>query len=65
MKETIRQLRENAGLTMTELAAKAQVSVQTLYRIESGKPVGRIYVVRVCKALGVRPDEVSGLNVKE
>jgi transcriptional regulator with XRE-family HTH domain len=62
---TIRQLREDAGLTTTELAAKAGVSVQTLYRIERGEPVSRMYVARVCKALNVAPDMVQGLKIKD
>ena len=62
---TIRQIRESQGLTPTQLAAKANVSAQTVYRIERGDPVGRVYIARVCNALGVKMDEVEGLNFRD
>lgn len=62
---TIREIRENQGLTPTQLAAKANVSAQTVYRIERGDPVGRVYIARVCNALGVKMEDVSGLNFRD
>ncbi len=63
---TIRQIRENQGLSAEELAVKAGVSAQTVYRIERGKqPVGRVYVARVCRALGVDIKDVEGLNIRD
>lgn len=61
---TIRQIRENQGLSVEELAVRAGVSAQTVYRIEQGKPVSRVYVARVCNALGVSIAQVEGLNIK-
>ena len=60
----IRQIRENQGLRVEELAVKAGVSAQTVYRIEQGKPVSRVYVARVCVALGVRIEDVESLNIR-
>jgi len=61
----IREIREKQGLTPTQLAAKANVSAQTVYRIERGDPVGRVYIARVCNALGVQMENVEGLNFRD
>jgi len=62
---TIKELRENQGLTVQELARKANVSHQTIYRIERGEEVSRVFVARVCRALGKSIDEVEGLNIRD
>lgn len=62
---TIRETRENQGLSVEELAVKANVSAQTVYRIEQGKPVSRVHVARVCIALGVSIQGMEGLNIRD
>lgn len=62
---TIREIRENQGLSVEALAVKANVSAQTVYRIEQGKAVSRVYVARVCIALGTSIPQVEGLNIRD
>lgn len=62
---TLRELRENAGLTVLQLAAKAGVSQSFVYRVEEGKtPVSKVPVVKICKALDVDIKSVEGLNLR-
>lgn len=61
---TLRQIRENQGLSVEQLAHLANVHLQTVYRIEQGKPVSRVYVARVCRALNVDITQVEGLNIR-
>lgn len=61
---TIKEFRENQGLTVSELANKAGISQQTVYRIEAGQPVSRVYVAKVCRALGISIEEVESVNIK-
>lgn len=52
---TLAELRASKGLTMAQLAAKADVSERTVSRFERGlvTPRPSIYM-RLCKALGVK-----------
>ena len=57
--ERVRELREAAFLTPSELAAKAGISRNTLYRIESGEYSAFPKTVRkLADALGVAPTEL-------
>ena len=66
---TIKELREEASLSTTELAAKAGVSYQTAYKVEHSQPVTRVYVKAVLGALSeelgrvVAETDVSGLAI--
>lgn len=51
--QTVRELRQAAGLSQAELAVKAGVGVQTIYRIEKGKPAHILIKQSICKALNV------------
>lgn len=52
---TIRQLRTSAGLTLTALAAKADLTKSTLSKIETGQVSAPISTfIRIADALGVR-----------
>jgi len=56
----IREAREGADMTISALAVAADVSRQTVYRLESGDP-GRHparVVLRVCDALGLELRDV-------
>ncbi len=69
---TIKQLRQEAGLSAFDLAYQANVSVSTINRIERGHPpVTRLTAGRVLHALTQRLgrpialSEVEGLQLKE
>jgi putative transcriptional regulator len=57
---TLRQARENAGLTQTQLADKANVRQATISELESGKTrrVDLDILDRLCQALGVEPGDL-------
>lgn len=63
--DTLKRIRENQGLTQKQLADSAGVAVQTVSRAENGDKVSRVSVARICKALGIRIEEVQGLNIVE
>ena len=57
--DRVRELREAAFLTPSELATKAGVSRNTLYRIESGEFGAFPKTVRkLAEALGVQPTDL-------
>jgi transcriptional regulator with XRE-family HTH domain len=60
--ERLKGLREEAGLTQRELAAKAEVSLSIVFQIEQGaKKDPRIStLVALAEALGVSMDELIG-----
>jgi len=59
MNGTVRRLRELRALSQRELAARANLSVTTVNRIELGqrKPMPRT-VRKLAEALGVTPEEL-------
>lgn len=57
--EHVARLRRERFLTQDELASKAGVSVDTLYRIEQGRTTSIRNARKVAKALGVEPGEVA------
>lgn len=59
----LRQLRKNKGMSRTELAYKAGVSEKTIYRAETGQPVRRETLARICKILEIGIEEVEGLKI--
>lgn len=55
----IRQLREQRGLSQSELAAHARVDARRLKALESGRiDADYVLLVRLAKALGVPPGTV-------
>ena len=55
----LRELRESQFLTQRELAAKAQVGVSTIVRIENGQQTPTFRTIkRLAFALGVHPSEL-------
>ncbi len=61
----IRRLREKAGETQETIAAKAEVSVQTLSHIEAGKANPTWATTRdIAAALGVSITELAKLSEK-
>jgi transcriptional regulator with XRE-family HTH domain len=67
---TLRDLREQAGLTAFDLAAQADVSLSTINRMERGDAVTRLIAYKVLNTLSNRLgrkidiDDVEGLNIK-
>lgn len=45
------------GLTQEEVAAKAGVSIKTLFQVEAGKPARRSTLLKVCRGLGTDLEE--------
>ena len=67
---TLRDLREQAGLTAFDLAAQADVSLSTINRMARGDSVSRLIAYKVLNILSSRLgrrieiDDVEGLKVK-
>jgi transcriptional regulator with XRE-family HTH domain len=62
----IRSLRDaRANISQQELARRSDVDQQTISKIETGTIKEPSYrtVVRICKALGVRPDSIREFRV--
>jgi transcriptional regulator with XRE-family HTH domain len=51
----VRQLREARKLSIRDLAARVQVSKNTLLRLEQGEPIAEPLFVRICNALQTVP----------
>lgn len=62
LKDSLRRLRTDAGLTQQELATAAGLSVSNVSQIEAGKiPDPRMSTLRaLAKALGCGLDELAG-----
>ncbi len=56
--EKLRQLRRKAGLTLAQLAERAEIDLATVHRIEVGTSKFPRWdvVVRLAEAVGVTPD---------
>ncbi len=57
--QRIRRIRSVRGLTIRELAAKAEVSKNTLLRLEKGEPTHISTVAQLCRALKVTPQQLT------
>ncbi len=68
MPKTLKELREEAGLTQLQVAYQLGVTPQTVYMWESGRrePLARIFV-RLARLYGVSPFDIdlSELNEQE
>jgi len=59
----LKELREDAVLTLVELAEKSGVSESTITNIESGHRVGRPSTLRkLAQALGTTPQDLKGVS---
>lgn len=60
MQIRLKQLRESRFLTQRELAAKAQVGISTIVRIEKGQQVPTFKTIkRLASALAIDPSELA------
>jgi transcriptional regulator with XRE-family HTH domain len=62
--KTLKELREEKGLSINELAAKAGVSSSTIARTESGLPIRNTTKVKIAKALKVPLEEIEFFVVR-
>jgi transcriptional regulator with XRE-family HTH domain len=59
--ERLKKMRESRGLSQAELAKKARLNKQTIYRIENGKqPAREKTIQRLARALEVDPGALTG-----
>ena len=57
----LKELRQKAGLTQEEVAARAQVSREYVSMLEAGKNTPTIDVfIRLCRAVSAKPADVIG-----
>ena len=67
---TLKELREQAGLTAFALAGEANVSLSTINRMERGDSVTRVTAYKVLNVLSSRlgrrfeTNDVEGLHIK-
>jgi len=59
---TLKEIWDNQGLTIEEVAARADVSIQTVYRINRGQHVSLKSLRRVCQALGITIEQYKALD---
>ena len=62
--KTLKELREENGLSISDLALKAGVSPSTIARTESGLPIRNATKVKIAKALKVPPEEIEFFIVR-
>lgn len=64
LKDNVRRLRIQRGITQTELARAADVSTQTLNNIEKGRSQGSpINLAKLAGVLGVSIEELMGVDI--
>jgi transcriptional regulator with XRE-family HTH domain len=71
MLATLEQMRFSAGLSLSQIARRANVATSTVSRAEKGEPVQKLKAVQIARALSqllgqnVTIDDIEGLNVYE
>ena len=66
MQKTLKQLREESGLTQLEVAYKLGVTPQTVYMWESGRrePLAKIFV-KLARLYNVSPFDIDLMDLQE
>ncbi len=59
---TLREIWENKGYSPTQVAAAANISVTTLYKVNRKEQVSNRTLIDVCKALGVSRQQYDQLE---
>lgn len=59
----LKATRTKLGMTVRQVAEKAQISKTTLLKLEAGEPVRLHTKMMVCYAMGVMPDRLTALPV--
>jgi transcriptional regulator with XRE-family HTH domain len=66
---TLKELRFEAGLTLSQIAKRAGVATSTVSRAEEGQPVQELKAYQIAKALSellrreIKYQDIEGLNV--
>lgn len=63
MSVSVRELRKSKGWSQYELAHRAEIGIQTVYRIEKGRPVLPAMARSVARTLGVSLEELPDVQV--
>jgi transcriptional regulator with XRE-family HTH domain len=63
----LKQARRRAGWTQAQLSARSGINQQIISRIESGQVRSPSYrtVIRLCRALGVQPEDIREFQLPE
>lgn len=67
---TMRDYREQAGLSIAELARRANVDFSTAKKADDNRPIRRIKALAIVRAISaaigrdLRPEEVDGLQME-
>jgi transcriptional regulator with XRE-family HTH domain len=61
----LKTLREKAGLSQPQLAAKAGTSTSTIWRAERGQPISSLNANRIARALGIDLSLIQGLAISD
>lgn len=57
--DTLKEIREEHGITIRELALKAGISASTISRTENGLPIRNSSKVKIAKALNIPPKRID------
>ena len=63
--KTLKEMREEKGLSIGELAIKAGVSPSTISRTENGLPIRKAAKVKIAKALKICPKDIEFFVVRQ
>lgn len=63
--QRLKRIRTRSGLSMRELAEIANVSKNTILRLEQGLPTHVSSIVQICKALRIKAEEITAENFEE
>jgi transcriptional regulator with XRE-family HTH domain len=64
MKKTISTLRKERGWSQEDLGVRSHLSLKSISRLETGKPINKSTFALVCAALEISPDQVDLTGVK-
>lgn len=69
MMATLKELRFEAGLSLSQIARRANVATSTVSRAEQGEPIQELKAVQIARALSellhrqIEVGDIDGLNV--
>jgi transcriptional regulator with XRE-family HTH domain len=69
MMATLKDLRFQSGLSLSQIARRANVATSTVSRAEQGEPIQELKATQIARALSellgkrIRVEDIDGLNV--